>query len=277
MTEAPTEPPTNDIPVGGLPSADKTLLTHAPLEVAIVEVRYTTTATEVPADVASRARDLLADAIGIDFKSIQPATQGTMQVDFSAQGVAWQGRQTQGWQITSSDGSRNVTLVPGSLLMQSSDYERWSVSVAAPLGVLLELIATDLAPSFVQRIGLRYVDRFQDENCKAVTDWTGKIDDSLVGPIKNHVFGDKVRNAQQSIEVELDGDHRAVLRHGPVLDQTSKSINYLLDLDVFNHASEPFKPEAVLDTARRLNRTALTLFQACVSPEYLRSLQGEES
>jgi uncharacterized protein (TIGR04255 family) len=66
-----------------------------------------------------------------------------------------------------------------------------------------------------------------------------------------------------------------VLRHGPIPDQASKSVSYLLDLDASANGASPFKAAEVLDVAERLNRTALSLFQACVSPDYLRSLQEE--
>ena len=90
-----------DVPLGGLPSADKTLLANAPLEVAIIEVRFTSALAEVPADVASSVRDALAKAVEVDFPSIQPATQGTMQINFSAGGAAWSGDETKGWQVAS--------------------------------------------------------------------------------------------------------------------------------------------------------------------------------
>lgn len=145
----------------------------------------------------------------------------------------------------------------------------------SPLEVLLDAVAKELAPSLVQRIGLRYVDRFVDPSCKTLRDWFGKIDNTLLGPLGNPVFGSMVRQAQQQVEVTLDGRHGAVLRHGPIHDQSSKSVNYLLDLDVFAHAATTFNPSEVVDAAERLNRTALSLFQACVSAEYLKSLQGE--
>jgi uncharacterized protein (TIGR04255 family) len=119
------------------------------------------------------------------------------------------------------------------------------------------------------------VDRFVDPACRTLRDWNGKIDATLLGPLGNPVFGSMVTGAQQQVEVALDGRHGALLRHGPIPDQASKSISYLLDLDVFANAAIPFKVNDVLDAAERLNRTALSLFQACVSVDYLKSLQGE--
>jgi uncharacterized protein (TIGR04255 family) len=272
-----TAPPLTiaDGPLGGLPSADKTLLASAPVEVAICEVRFTSALPGVPVESAERIRDALAKALDVDLPNIQPATQGTMQINFNAGGTSWSGDQAKGWQISSADGQHSATVFPTSLIWQVGVYKRWSLSMRAPLEVLLGAIAADLSPSLVQRVGLRYVNRFVDPACKTLGDWNGKIDPTLLGPLGNSVFGDVVTGAQQQVAITLDARHGAVLRHGPIPDQASKSVNYLLDLDVSANGASPFKVAEVLDAAERLNRTALSLFQACVSADYLRSLQGK--
>jgi uncharacterized protein (TIGR04255 family) len=279
MTDATTtEPSITDLPLGGLPPADPTLLASAPLEVAVIEVRFTATTTEIGAETAARVRDALAKATGAEHPSIQQAVQGTVQVNVGPQAIAPSfGGEVKGWQIASSDGRRNVTLMPGLIILQTADYERWSLSLRGPLEAALDVLVTDLGPTLVQRIGLRYVDRFQDPTCTTVEGWRGKIDDSLLGPALNSVFGPKVRGAQQHVEIGLDAHHGAVLRHGPAVDPSVRAISYLVDLDVFNLTAEPFDADYIVKTAERLNRTALSLFQACVSAEYLRSLQGGES
>lgn len=275
MSDASPSITTTDGPLGGLPPADKTLLANAPLEVAIIEVRFTSAQAEVRADAAASIRDALAKTMKMDFPDIQPATQSAFQINFSAGGADWSGDETKGWQIASADGQHSATIFPGSVVWQVVDYARWSLSMRAPLEVLTSAVTAHLAPSLVQRIGLRYVDRFVDPSCRTPRDWFGKIEEALLGPLGNQVFGQMVREAQQQIEVFLDGKHGALLRHGPIHDQSTKSINYLLDLDVFAHATSPFDPSDVVIAAERLNRTALSLFQACVSAEYLKSLQVE--
>jgi uncharacterized protein (TIGR04255 family) len=265
-----------DVPLGGLPSADKTLLASAPVEVAICEIRFTSAQSGVPVETAERIRDALAQTLDVDLPNIQPATQGTMQINFNVGGASWSGDETKGWQTSSADGQHSATVFPSSVIWQVGVYKRWGLSMRAPLEVLLRAIATDLSPSLVQRIGLRYVNRFVDPACKTLGDWTGKIGATLLGPLGNPVFGEMVRGAQQQVEIALDGRHGAMLRHGPIPDQASKTVNYLLDLDVFANAASPFVAAEVLDVAERLNRTALSLFQACVSVDYLKSLQGEE-
>jgi uncharacterized protein (TIGR04255 family) len=159
--------------------------------------------------------------------------------------------------------------------MQVGDYTRWSSSMKTPLGILLASLKTIVSPSLVHRVGLRYIDRFQDDTCDTVSSWQGKIDDALLGPVRNKVFGDKVRGAQQQVEIYIDDHHGALLRHGPVYDPSKRTYQYLLDTDVFNHSAFEFDPERVLNVAERLNRTALALFQAATSDAYLRRLQGE--
>lgn len=269
------QPVSTELPLGDLPAADKSLFTNALPEVAICEVRFTSTWTEVTAETAARIRDVLVRVMGIDFPIIQPATQGTMQINVSDGGPSWSGDPTKGWQLASADGQHSATVFPGSVIWQVGANERWSVSMRAPLEALLNSITAELTPSLVQRIGLRYVDRFIDPACKAIGDWSGKIDTALLGPVSNTVFGSMIRGAQQQIEIAIDGRHGALLRHGPVPDQETKSVSYLLDIDLFMNAAVPFNVTEVLNDAERMNRTALTLFQACVSAEYLRTLKGE--
>ncbi|WP_235835743.1 TIGR04255 family protein [Arthrobacter terricola] len=275
MSDTSAPPAVSDAPLGGLPSADKTLLANAPLEVAICEVRFTAEVGSVPVETAERVRDALAKSLEVDFTSIQPAAQNTMEINLNAVGASWSGEETKGWQIASAQGHHTATVFPGSVIWQVADYERWSISMRRPLELLLGAIASDLFPSLVQRIGLRYVDRFVDSSCVKPQDWEGKIEASLLGPLCNPVFGGLVTSSQQQVDFALDGRHGAVLRHGPIPDPASRSVNYLLDLDVFANASELFKIDDVLGTAEKLNRTALSLFQACVSVDYLKALQGE--
>jgi uncharacterized protein (TIGR04255 family) len=266
---------TDDIPLGGLPPADPAMLAKAPLEAAVIEVRFTAAVAEVSPTDAAALRDALAEGTGRDFPDIQPAFQQQVQIDFGAQGVSRVSEQSKGWQIAAANGTSRVTLMPDVVIMQISEYERWSTSMKAPLGILLESLERLVEPSLVHRIGLRYIDRFHDDACDSVSSWQGKIDDALLGPVLNKVFGDMVRGAQQQIEIRLDDHHGALLRHGPVFDEASKSVQYLLDTDVFRHSTFEFDAGEVLYSAERLNRTALALFQAAMTDDYLRQLRGE--
>jgi uncharacterized protein (TIGR04255 family) len=273
MTSTSSTTRTDDIPLGGLPPADPTMLVKAPLEVAIIEVRFTASVAEISPTDAASLRDALAEGTNTMFPVIQPAFKQQVQIDFGAQGASRVSEQSKGWQIAAENGASIVTLMPDSVIMQIGRYERWSTSMKAPLGILLESLERLVEPSLIHRIGLRYIDRFQDNACGSVSSWQGKIDDALLGPVLNKVFGDMVRGAQQQIEIRLDEQHGALLRHGPVPDEGSKSVQYLLDTDVFRHSTFEFDVDEVLYSAERLNRTALSLFQAAMTADYLRQLR----
>lgn len=244
-----------------------------------MEVRFTPSGREITPEVATQMRDHLSEKTGVDYPTIEPALQQQFQINLGPQGATPQPQvnlQSRGWQIAASGGATHVTLMPESLIVQVSQYERWSVSLKTPLSVLLADVVEHLRPSLVQRIGLRYVDRFQNPQCETANDWRGKISDSLLGPVLNDVFGDKVRAAQQQVELSLDSQHGALLRHGPAPDPSTRSVNYLLDIDIFDLAARAFVAEEILNAAERLNRTSLSLFQACVCPDYLKSLQEKE-
>lgn len=274
MTSASHHPPANaDAPLGGLPPADATLLAQAPLEVAVVEIRFSAAVTEISATDAAIMRDALVAGTGTDYPNIQPALQHQVQIDLGSEGLSRIEQQSKGWQITAADGGGHITLMPDVVIMQISAYERWSTSMKPPLGVLLETLQRLLEPSLVHRIGLRYIDRFQHTDCDSVAAWKGRIDDTLLGPVLNPVFGGKVCGAQQQVEIRLDDHHGALLRHGPVHGDSGKTVQYLLDTDVFRHSTREFDAAEVLSAAESLNRAALSLFKASMTPDYLRQLR----
>ena len=265
--------PAEDIPLGGLPPADPTLLGNAPLEVAVVEIRYSAPVGEIAPEAAAALRDDLVANTGVDYPSIQPTVQQQMRIDFGANGVSQVAAESRGWQIVSADGSGHITFMPDILIVQVNRYERWRTSMKGPLTVLLESLEKLLRPSLVHRIGLRYVDRFHDSGFESAAAWRGRIDDTLLGPVLNRAFGDSVRGAQQQVEIRLDDHHGALLRHGPIRDDAGKCVQYLLDTDVFRHSSFTFDVREVVVSAERLNRTALSLFQSSVTETYLKELR----
>lgn len=260
-------------PFRGLRPADLTLLGNAPLEAAVIEIRFTSPVEEIAPEAAATLRDNLVEHTEVDYPTIQQARQQQMRIDFGSNGASQVASESQGWQVVSADGSGHITLMPDILILQINRYERWSTSLKAPLTVLLESLQLLIKPSLVHRIGLRYVDRFQDRGIHSAEAWRGRIHDTLLGPVLNPIFGHSVRGAQQQVEIRLDDHHGALLRHGPIQDDSGKNVHYLLDTDVFRQSSFTFDVREVVMSAERLNRTALSLFQASVTEAYLTELR----
>jgi len=262
-------------PLADLPPADRTLLVEPPLELAVVEIRFATDAPDVDSSVALAMREALA-GIGQDYPRMERAQENRVEIQMD-DAFGPQARVAQfarGWQLHAADGSSTVTVVAGAVVLQTRRYERWSVTLRPAILAMLEVVHSHLAPPLVQRIGLRYVDRFVDTGATAAS-WRGRISEHLLGAVAHPVFGTHVRSAQQQVEIGLGPAHGAALRHGPFADPAAGgAISYLVDIDVFDAESTAFDPEPLTVRAEVLNRTAATLFQATLTREYLIALQG---
>lgn len=262
-----------------LPDPDTRLLARAPLETVAFDVRFLTEATGLAPEAGLRLREFV-EASGWPVERLEQIQQHAMQVQFgpdqapnpvvSAQGV--------GFRLVPPDGSWTATVVPGQAALQSTKYEKWETEDAgfrSLLAAVLEATAEVAAPSLYQRIGLRYIDRFVESSARSPSDWVGRIDSAMLGPLLQDVFGPMVLGAQQQLELGLGGARRAVLRHGPFPDgAVHGAVSYLLDIDVSDTNSSAFHVKRVLATADELNLDALALFQACICPDYLSELRG---
>jgi uncharacterized protein (TIGR04255 family) len=267
---------TNDTgPLAGLPPADRTLLVDPPLELAVLEVRFVGDTTDVAADIALSARERLA-ALGHSYVRQEQAQEGRIEIQMQpgAAPVSQVQQGARGWQLHAADGTAHITLLPGAVVLQTTRYERWSVTLRPVLEALVAVAEDMLAPSVVDRIGLRYIDRFVDAEARTPADWRGRIHPDLLGAACHPIFGDHVRAAQQQVELGLGEAQGALLRHGPFVDAAvGGAISYLVDIDVYDAESIRFDTTEVVRRAEVLNRTAASLFQATLTPDYLRSLQ----
>lgn len=266
-------------PLGGLPPADRTLLARSPLELAVLEVRFVADSDDVPAELALRARERLA-ALGYSYGDLKRAQHGRVEVDLQpgADPKSTVQQLAHGWQLHAADGSGGqVTLLPGAVVLQTVRYERWSVTFRPALEALLTVTEETLLPSVVNRIGLRYVNRFVDPEAHTPGDWSGRIHESLLGAATHPVFDAHVRGAQQQLELSLGEAQGALLRHGPFVDAGfGGAVSYLVDIDVFDGEPVRFVAAELVRRAEVLNRTAASLFQVTVTPEYLRTVQPKQ-
>lgn len=267
-----------NLPLGGLPAADHTLLVEPPLELAVAEIRFLGEQQRLDVRTGLAIRDLL-DGAGYHFDRLEPVREGHVAIDLE-QGAVPTLRQDHvtGWQFTDARGQLQLTAMPNALVVQTTKYERWSSSMRPLLAAALNAVEKTVTPPGTARIGLRYVDRFTDPTARDTSAWRGRICESLLGPLTHPVFGAKVRAAQQQVELDLEPAAGALLRHGPYADAAAAgAVSYLLDIDVFDTSARAFDVEDILDTAQVLNRTAFTLFQSSLTEDYLRRLGAKLS
>lgn len=259
----------HDRPMGGLPLADPVLLRKPQIEAALVEVRFTGVNQEVDSKAAFRIRDAAQES-GFTFPQMQPAqTQElTVRVE-NGQARPELQQQSSGWQMATDDGHLAITLLPGAIAVQATKYERWRITLEPVLALVAAAVGDALAPTIVNRVGVRFINRLTRLGSDNATDWQDAIDPAFLGPLLHKEIGSKIVGTQQQAEIRLGPATGALIRHGVFTDSSPQgTYGYLVDLDVFDQTSDPFNADNIVTTARTLDRTALTLFQQIVKPEY---------
>ncbi len=263
---------TGSAPLGGLPAAERVILGRHALEVALVEIRFDSTADAVDGAVGLRIGEALRSA-GVDVPGQQSVDQQSLTVNVDPAGASHElASRARGWQYTSADQSLVVIVLPNLLSLQTTRYQRWSESLAPQLEAACLAIADNLKPQIINRVGLRYVNRFVDSEADTPGAWRGRINAALLGVIDHSEIGPRLTGAQQQFEINLGGATGALVRHGVFRDgATHGSFNYLLDLDVFDGQTRAFDPSVVTEQSTALNRTAMSLFREMITDDYFHS------
>jgi len=251
-----------DEPLGGLPLGERVLYQDARLDLAVLEVRFSA-ATEPISDHQAEAFREVLQQNGFYADRVVPASQSEFRVDVSQGNQIASVTETHGWEYRRSD-DQAVMFWPTSIAVQAGrGYERWSTSLKPPLSAALGAVQALLGPAMVQRTGVRYINRLPHRTDSEAA-WEGRIDPSLLGPMHHPVLGSSIRGAQQQLDLDLGAGYGASIRHG-IQPSDNLASDYLLDIDVFDLTTAAFAIESILFIAQRLNRTAMAIFQQCVT------------
>lgn len=265
----------SDAPLAGLPLTEGLLLDASPVEVAIAEVRFGGSTTGITSEHAIKIQAMAHDR-GVPLTSIQPAQQQELMMQLMGAGAPSPQVtiRAQGWQFASEDKSLVATVMPDSVIVQVTKYERWSQSLGHPLEVLLDSVRDLLSPELTFRLGLRYINRLVDKAAISPKAWEGRIRNSLLGPILDPVFTEMVISANQQLELSFGGGLGATIRHGAFRDGANhNSYSYLLDLDVFDSSTAAFEASAIISHLTQMNRSALSMFEQATTAEYRATLK----
>ena len=259
-------------PLANLPGGDRTLLSRAPLELAIVEVRFAPP-RRLPDDAGLQLHERL-QAAGLQVALL--ASRQTQRIAVTPGAGTDVGVDGNGWLLSNRDGTIQVTLLPEAAVFQTSIYHRWSVSMRPSLEAVLVAVDELASPPIVIRIGLRYVNRFVDPAAATVAAWKGRIDERFLGPICHLHLGGLVKGSQQQVELAFSDTQGAILRHGPFIDdRSSRSMSYLLDIDCYDSTPSSFDVTELANRTEVLNRTAASLFRSVITEDYRHQLQSD--
>jgi len=264
--------------VPGLPEPDARLLARPPLEAVICEVRASGDEEITLGSAEGLKLKEAAVGAGLQIDRLEQTQQQgiSMQVGIGQQPTPVVETRSVGWQLVSADGSI-VSVSPGLVSVQTTRYVSWEQTFRPLLQGALAAFGEVLQPQIRHRLGLRYIDRLVNPEATNPTAWRGRVTDALLGPIADATLGGRVIASQQQVELDISGRTHALVRHGPFADGAVRgAISYMLDIDVFDMATEAFEAANVMTVADELNRVALSVFQASITPDYLAELRGGE-
>lgn len=268
-----------DGPLGGLALHDTQLLNKPDIDVVAIEIRWAQpTRSLTPAETITVREAIEQEVTGLRLPILEPLTQNNLTVQFDASKASASTSATAdaGQQLRTEDQSVSFAILPHAIAIQvSSGYVRWSKSARPLIKAVLSAVLPILNPEIVARIGLRYVNRLEDDACIVPSDWAGKVEAALLAPYGEWGLGGRVRSANQVLELAIDDDHVAMMRHGAFYQRTGTASDYVLDIDVFSQRARTPDVAEIVHAFTRMNRTALAIFQQSTNPDYLVERYGQ--
>lgn len=245
-----------------LPDPDTLQLPKSPLELVVCQIRFEKRLRAAEAGTALAFHSDLGGSDGA-YPRLEEIT-GQELVVTGGPGVQPTAQATEvgGWRMTSEDGAWIVTLMPDHVALETTRYTTWAEDFELRLQSVIEPTEKHLAPEIEHRLGLRYVDRIRELELSSPQDWKEYVRPELLGPILHPILGPETVAASQQLALNIDDGVRATLRHGPITDDQTGTVDYVLDYDIYRQGGRAFDGGAVLKSAREFNRYALQLFYA---------------
>lgn len=242
------------------------------IELAVAEVRFAAAADAVAEPVGLQFRDVLRDT-GLAFENFEPVVTQEVNIEMTPSGGRATGvSASQGWACSDAATGILVTVMPLSVAVQTRTYHRWSATLEPVIETSLRAATELLRPSLRTRIGLRYVNRFVNSAARSPLDWEPQFHPSLLGPVASGPLSEHVKSSQQQLELGWDGGLAGLVRHGAFVDAAANhAYSYLLDLDVFDTATEAFQAHDCLQRLTEMNRAAAELFKSLLAEGHLDS------
>lgn len=245
-----------------LPEPDRQILKPAPVHRVICQLQFDSSEQVASSQLGKAWAGELADDLP-RFAQLQGEVV-TIQGSPDQPIPLLSRNQERGWRFADDEDDTVVTLVPGSVALETSTYRSWE-EFSAMFTRLVHLVGKTVDPAVEQRLGLRYINELA-----SAPKVSKQVDPPVLGLRAHEVVGDSVRRVEQRVLVELDNRLMASVRFlSAGADKASR-----LDIDVYRELGRPFAEDEVLETLTMLNSRALSLFQACLDDDYLASLKA---
>jgi uncharacterized protein (TIGR04255 family) len=243
-----------------------------PLKVVVTQVRFPPVfALEQPAGIAP-----FQEAIRDEYP-VAEARAAQVTVTVGPGGIAVPPTQPGPWRFLNEDSSWVVAAAPDFISLETTAYSRFE-DFSARVERLFQSAAASLRLTRRQRLGLRFVNEITHPEALHLSDWRRLLKEELLGIAGGASFGERVAQAAQQIQLELD-QGKVTIRHGYTREETSDSV-YFLDLDAYDDKAGAFDVEEMLERLAIYHKWVWSIFRSSITDElvdYLkpRSLEDE--
>lgn len=245
---------------------DRRKLTRSPLVNAIWQLKFTSQVSLGD----GRAVVEFQEALNRD-TALAPAQSEGLALQFSmGQPVADPAATpASAWRLSSSDERASVTLGPGVVTLESSQYGSWEEDYQGWIADIVRALAQVFSPGLQTRVGLRYVNvifgKVLDRPAFGqLEEFEGYVHASLLGFAHGEFAGDI--DMIQGRQVLSFGEVKVNLNHALVSAESS-GIGFLVDVDSYLERATIFDQDSVKASSEQLHDIALAVFQRCITPK----------
>jgi uncharacterized protein (TIGR04255 family) len=242
------------------PRRDRVIFDNNPLIEVICQLRFPTLLrleSEPPASFQERIRDRFPE-VERDRGGLPPQVPDQI---LKALGAALpQGA----YSFLTRDKTSKVSLGSGSISMSTSKYVTWD-EFSADLNLAVSALVEIYAPSFFERIGLRYRNVIQRSTLRLEDQpWSNLLTKSVAGELTDEALCEGISGLQKTVRCQLSeaGDH-VNFQHGFVQINNEPETCYLLDFDY--HLDGQVDSGAAQDIISRLHGYSGDAFQWCIA------------
>lgn len=253
------------------PPPDEIPLKNAPLVRVIAQLRF-------PEILSVEQREFVApfqEAIRSKYPVLrQEQTQGIV-IGPGGVGAA---KPHVAWRFSDTHGQWRVSLAPDFLALETTKYTSRS-DFLDRLRVVTQALNDHVEPALVDRLGLRYIDRITGEAVGDIAKLVRAEVRGIMGtPPASHALH-AVSESAFAIE-----DDRVVARWGwlppgadvdPAAIEPAKERSWVLDLDMYSTAPEPFDVQRVVEQTGRYAERLYAVFRWAVTDEFLVRFGGQ--
>lgn len=243
-----------------------------------VEVRYPDVSPRVE-HARHQLRDRVADVLPLQNHDL-------FQEEYQIADGAVRRRQHNLHQFIGRDRATAATFVEDRLIVETTDYHGFPTLLPL-LQQLFRVLAEEVKPTAVERVGLRYIDEVRVDSSARDPDhhgWESWIHPALVSPgaFDPQIEGLHRRDWRGRINFDWDRHSRMVLRYGPnhgyatdperiprrLSPPASGGPYFLIDLDCYWHQTDdapPFEPDIVTERCQHLHQPIRSTFEASIT------------